>query len=170
MFTETTSIKLDSHAVRCLLPHRDVMALIDGVSQYEPTERRIIAFKRVANNEYATQGYFPQQPMFPPTLVVEALAQASGLMMNMERLEKEGVVLERLEDRSYLATLPEIPLSVLAESHIRQRALVFPGDTIFLEAKVAMQRAEFRYFKVEARTERGVVAAGNILLSYPSYM
>lgn len=170
MFETKTAIQLDAHAVRCLLPHRDTMALIDGVKCYEAGKRHIVAFKRVALNEFSVRGFFPDHPMFPPTLVIEALAQACGLMMNMERLETEGVVLERLEDRAYLATLPKIPLSVLAESHIRQRSVAQPGDTIDLQATVAMQRAEFRYFKVEARTERATLATGNILLSYPTYM
>jgi 3-hydroxymyristoyl/3-hydroxydecanoyl-(acyl carrier protein) dehydratase len=108
--------------------------------------------------------------MFPGTLVVEALAQASGLMMNIERLEKEGVIVPKLEEKETLASLPEIPLSVLAESHIKQHSLASPGETIFLQAAVAMQRAEFRYFKVEARTDSRIVATGTILLSYPHYM
>ncbi len=170
MFAEKTGIQLDAFAVRCLLPHRDVMALIDGVKDYQPEARSLLAFKRVPMNEFAMQGYYPNKPMFPPSLVIEALAQASGLMMNVERLAKEGVEVERLEDRSYLATLPEIPLSVLAESHIRHRTLALPGETIYLEAKVAMQRAEFRFFKVEARTEDRVLSTGTILLSYPTYM
>lgn len=170
MFATKEFITLDSHAVRCLLPHRDVMALVDGVKEYYPQARKIIAYKRVPMNEFAMQGYFPNFPMFPGALVIEALAQTSGLMMNVERLEKEGVIVEKLEDRQYLTSLPEIPLSVLAESHIRQHTIATPGETIFLQATVAMQRAEFRYFKVEARTETNVVATGTILLSYPTYM
>ncbi len=170
MFATKDYITLDAHAVRCLLPHRDVMALIDGVKEYYPQQRKIIAFKRVPMNEFAMQGYLPDSPMFPGTLVIEALAQTSGLMMNVERLEKEGVVVERLEEREYLSSLPEIPLSVLAESHIRQVSVATPGDTIFLQATVAMQRAEFRYFKVEARTDCNLIATGTILLSYPTYM
>lgn len=170
MFATKETISLDAHAVRCLLPHRDVMALIDGVQAYHPKQRKIVAFKRVPMNEFALQGTFAKLPLFPGTLVIEALAQTSGLMMNVERLEKAGVIIDKLEDREYLSSLPEIPLSVLAESHIRQIRLAGPGDTIFLQATVAMQRGEFRYFKVEARTDYGVVATGTILLSYPSYM
>lgn len=170
MFATKEYISLDSYAVRCLLPHRDVMALIDGVKEYYPQQRKITAYKRVPMNEFAMQGYFPAYPMFPGTFVVEALAQTSGLMMNVERLEKEGVIVEKLEERDYLASLPEIPLSVLAESHIRQLGIATPGETIYLQATVAMQRAEFRYFKVEARTDDKVVASGTILLSYPTYM
>ncbi|MCC6509580.1 MAG: hypothetical protein IT423_10760 [Pirellulaceae bacterium] len=170
MFATKNYISLNYQAVRCLLPHRDTMALIDGVKEYHPQDRMIMAYKRVPMNEFAMQGYLPIMPMFPGALVIEALAQASGLMMNIERLVKEGVVAERLEEPHYLTTLPEIPLSVLAESHIRQKSIATPGDTIYLEAKVAMQRAEFRYFKVTARTELTLVADGTILLSYPTYM
>ncbi len=120
----------------CLLPHRDVMALIDGVKEYYPQARKIIAYKRIPMNEFAMQGYFPNFPMFPGALVIEALAQTSGLMMNVERLEKEGVVVDRLEDREYLASLPEIPLSVLAESHIRQVTVATPARLSFCKLRL----------------------------------
>ncbi len=170
MFATKEFITLDSYAVRCLLPHRDVMALIDGVKEYYPQQRKIIAYKRVPMNEFAMQGYFPACPMFPGTLVIEALAQTSGLMMNVERLEKEGVIVEK-------TGRTRLPGIVTGNTVKRVSRKPHPpdycgnsGETIFLQATVAMQRAEFRYFKVEARTESNVVATGTILLSYPTYM
>jgi 3-hydroxyacyl-[acyl-carrier-protein] dehydratase len=165
------SVKLNAAACRGLLPHRDVMAMIDGVSWYAPAERHLRAYKRVATSEFAVRGHFPRMPMFPPTLVIEALAQASGIMMNMERMrDHSGVELLRLDEPDYLARLPPIPLSVLAESNIKHHSCVLPGDTLELEAKIAAQRQEFRYFKVVARVAERLVAEGTILLSFPSYM
>lgn len=164
-------IKLDARACRALLPHRDVMALLDGVHWYRPQSRHLMGFKRVATSEFACRGYFPRQPMFPPTLVIEVLAQTCGIMMNMERLrDQQGIDLLRLEDPAYVAQLPPIPLSVLADSNIKQHAQVFPGDTLQLEAKIAIQRQEFRYFKVAARVDDLLIADGTILLSYPNYL
>ncbi len=165
------SVTLDAAACRALLPHRDVMAFIDGVTWYRPQERHLQAFKRVATSEFAIRGHFPQKPMFPPCFVIEALAQASGIMMNMERMRDDnGVVLLQLDDPAYLAQTPPIPLSVLAESTIKQHGIAYPGDTLTLEAKIVMQRKEFRYFKVAARVGDHLIADGTILLSYPEYM
>lgn len=164
------TIRLDAVAMRKLLPHRHVMALLDSVEQYQPHVRRIRACKLVSSTEFALQGYLPRLPMFPPTLIVEALAQTCGIMMNMEKMQVEGIDLFRLQDRDYLLALPEVPLSVLAESHVRQHSIVEPGQTIRLDAHVALQRGEFRYFKVAASVDSRAIASGTILLSYPTYM
>jgi 3-hydroxyacyl-[acyl-carrier-protein] dehydratase len=168
--TEKRFVRIDSHGCRCLLPHRDVMALIDGVSVYTPEDRSLRAFKRIATNEFVLRGHFPRQPIFPASLVIEALAQACGIMMNMERMRDDHQVdLYRLDDRAYLETLPPIPLSVLADSSIKQYRQAYPGDTLGLEVKIAMQRHDFRYFKVAAKVEDLTIADGSILLSYPQY-
>ena len=164
------SIQLDSDAIRRLLPHRDVMALLDRIDDYHPESRTIVAVKQVPMNEFSVQGMRPGSLYFPPTLLTECLAQTSGIMMNMEGLQRLGVELRNLPDRAYRQTIPEVPLSVLAESHIKHEYLAQPGDTIYLHSKVAMQRAEFRYFQVSARTTDRALAKGTILLSYPSYM
>ncbi len=172
--TETTlelpSIQLDADAIRKLLPHRDVMALLDRIDEYHPESRTIVAVKQVPMNEFSIQSLGTDFIYFPPTLLTECLAQTSGIMMNMEGLQRLGVELRSLPDPAYRQTIPEVPLSVLAESHIKHESLAQPGDSIYLHSKVAMQRAEFRYFQVSARTTDRVLAKGTILLSYPSYM
>lgn len=168
--TDLKIVSLNSAGCRALLPHRDVMALIDGVTEYEPSERKLTAFKRVPTSEFSSRGYYPRKPMFPPSMVIEALAQASGLMMNVEKLvELHSIDPMQLDQPEYLAQLPEIPLSVLAESDIKQHTQVYPGDTIHLDTRIALQRKEFRYFKVAARVGETVVASGSLLLSYPAY-
>ncbi len=163
-------VRLDAAACRDLLPHRDVMALIDGVNWYNPMERHLSAFKRIATSEFSVRGYFPGRALFPRSMVIEGLAQACGIMMNMERMrDLNGTDLLRLDDVYYRRELPPIPLSVLADSTIKQYAHAGPGDTLEFEVKVSLQRQEFRYFKVVARVEDSVIADGTILLSYPSY-
>ncbi len=167
--TEPMPISLDFRAILKLLPHRDCMALLDSIEQYTPEQRTLTATKRVPMSEFAVQSLNARMIYFPPTLLTEALAQACGIMMNMEGLEREGVTLRRLPDPTYRATIPDVPLSVLAESHIKHESFAVPGETIYLQSKVAMQRAEFRYFSVAARTANRELAKGHILLSYPSY-
>lgn len=162
-------IQLDSDAIRKLLPHRDVMALLDRIDHYEPSKRQIVAIKRVPMNEFSMQnlgGWL----YFPPTLLVECLAQTCGIMMNMEGLERLGVDLQRLPDRAYRSTIPDVPLSVLAESHVKHESYAVPGDSISLQCKVTLQRGEFRYFEVKASVGDRQLSKGTILLSYPPYM
>ncbi|HBE69792.1 MAG TPA: hypothetical protein DDW52_16730 [Planctomycetaceae bacterium] len=165
------TICLSAAACRKLLPHRDVMAFIDSVPMYCPESRQLTAIKRIATSEFSVRGHFPRKPMFPPTFVIEALAQACGIMMNMERMRDQSQVeLLRLEDPEYLSRIPPIPLSVLAESNVKQRSIALPGDTLTLEAEITLQRQEFRYFKVAAMVGARQIADGTILLSYPDYM
>ena len=168
--SQLPSIQLDADAIRRLLPHRDVMALLDRIDEYNPEARTIVAAKQVPMNEFSIQSFGLNRIYFPPTLLIECLAQTCGIMMNMEGLQRLGVVLRNLPDARYRKTIPEVPLSVLAESHIKHESYAQPGDTIYLHSKVAMQRAEFRYFQVSARTTERELAKGTILLSYPSYM
>lgn len=168
--SDLPSIQLDGDAIRKLLPHRDVMALLDRIHDYHPESRTIVALKHVPMNEFSIQNFGPDRNYFPPTLLTECLAQTCGIMMNMEGLQKLGVELRNLPDPSYRQTIPDVPLSVLAESHIKHESFAQPGDSVYLHSKVAMQRAEFRYFHVSARTSERELAKGTILLSYPSYM
>lgn len=164
------SLSLDVSAITRFLPHRDVMALLDGIGEYWPEQRRLWAQKHVPMNEFTVQGFLPQYPCFPPTLVIEALAQTCGIMMNMEAITRTGADVFRFSDPEYRSTLPEVELSVLAESNIKHHSYAFPGETIKLNASVSLQRKEFHYFKVSAEVPGREISSGSIMLSYPTYM
>jgi 3-hydroxyacyl-[acyl-carrier-protein] dehydratase len=66
-----------------LLPHRYPFLLVDRVVEYEPT-KRLVAIKNVTMNEPFFQGHFPDYPIMPGVLVVEAMAQAGALIMLSE--------------------------------------------------------------------------------------
>ena len=65
--------------IKNLLPHRYPFLLLDRVVEYEANER-IICIKNVTINEQIFNGHFPATPVFPGVLIVEALAQASGVL------------------------------------------------------------------------------------------
>ncbi len=67
------------------LPHRYPFLLIDRIIEFEPT-KRLVAIKNVTINEPFFQGHFPGYPIMPGVLVVEAMAQAGGIIM-MPRLK-----------------------------------------------------------------------------------
>jgi 3-hydroxyacyl-[acyl-carrier-protein] dehydratase len=70
------------------LPHRYPFLLIDRVVEFEPT-KRLVAIKNVTINEPFFQGHFPGYPIMPGVLVVEAMAQAGGIIMMAEIPDRE---------------------------------------------------------------------------------
>ena len=70
---------LDIRRVMAALPHRYPMLLVDRVESLDP-EKGIVAIKAVTMNEQFFQGHFPGRPIMPGVLIVEALAQAAGVL------------------------------------------------------------------------------------------
>ena len=73
----------DIQEILGFLPHRYPFLLIDRVVEFEPT-KRLVAIKNVTINEPFFQGHFPGYPIMPGVLVVEAMAQAGGIIMMAE--------------------------------------------------------------------------------------
>ena len=78
----TEPFSLDHMTVRRLLPHRYPFLLVDRVVEFEP-HKRVLAYKNVTCNEPFFQGHFPGHPVMPGVLVVEALAQAGGVLTQL---------------------------------------------------------------------------------------
>jgi 3-hydroxymyristoyl/3-hydroxydecanoyl-(acyl carrier protein) dehydratase len=168
------SLALDSQLLRLIMPHRHAMMLLDGVSECAFTEQRLTGYKNVGANDPAVQGHFPDWPFFPPALLIEAMAQAAGCLMNLLYVLDHGITLDNLRDPSSLAgKLAKAPLpglSVLAESRVRQFDVAFPGDTIVLEARILSRRGELTAFAVQANVQERQIAAGEMILGYPPYV
>jgi len=71
------------------LPHRYPFLLIDRITEFEPT-KRLVAIKNVTINEPFFQGHFPGYPIMPGVLVVEAMAQAGGIIMMHEMEDRHS--------------------------------------------------------------------------------
>ena len=102
---------LDCSAIMSHLPHRYPFLLVDRVLEYE-SEKRILAIKNVTINEPFFQGHFPGHPIMPGVLIVEAMAQAGGLLL-MDRLDAQNQVV-------YFLGLDDV----------RFRRPVLPGDQL----------------------------------------
>ncbi len=74
---------LDIHQIMTILPHRYPFLLIDRVIEMEPT-KRLVAIKNVTINEPFFTGHFPGYPLMPGVLIVEAMAQAGGVLLLSE--------------------------------------------------------------------------------------
>ena len=83
--TETSSsviLPVDSAEIERLLPHRYPFLLVDRVVEFEK-DKRVLAYKNVTCNEPFFTGHFPGHPVMPGVLVIEALAQAGGLLTQL---------------------------------------------------------------------------------------
>lgn len=87
----TTPVKLpiDAEGIAGILPHRYPFLLVDRVVELEPG-KSIVAIKNVTLNEPFFQGHFPGHPVMPGVLIVEALAQASGLLIGLSGTHTRG--------------------------------------------------------------------------------
>jgi 3-hydroxyacyl-[acyl-carrier-protein] dehydratase len=108
----------DIQAILDFLPHRYPFLLIDRIVEFEPT-KRLVAIKNVTINEPFFQGHFPGYPIMPGVLVVEAMAQAGGVIMMAEipDREKKLVVFTGIERAKF-------------------RRPVTPGDQLRIEVQV----------------------------------
>ncbi|HEY5781144.1 MAG TPA: 3-hydroxyacyl-ACP dehydratase FabZ, partial [Lysobacter sp.] len=75
-------LPLDVTAIQAMLPHRYPFLLVDRVVEFE-AHKRIVAIKNVTINEPFFQGHFPGHPVMPGVLVIEALAQAGGILTQL---------------------------------------------------------------------------------------
>lgn len=106
------------------LPHRFPFLLVDRVIEFE-ADKRIVAIKNVTINEPQFTGHFPMTPVFPGVLIVEALAQASGILAFKSR--------NRTLDDGYIYYLAGTDKTKFKRS-------VVPGDQLRLEVEIVNLR------------------------------
>ncbi len=134
---------LTNKEIRELLPHRYPFLLVDKVIELEPG-KKIVAVKNVSINEPFFQGHFPEYPIMPGVLIVEALAQAAGLAV---------AVLE--ENKGKLGVFAGIEA-------MKFKNQVMPGDVLTLEAEILVSKLGVTKAKVKASVDGKVAAEGEI--------
>ena len=135
---------LDIGRVMAALPHRFPMLLVDRVEELVKDER-IAAIKAVTINEQFFQGHFPGRPIMPGVLIVEALAQAAGI------LAVESLGLAGSGKLVYF----------MAIDGAKFRKPVEPGVLLRLEAEFVQKRASVCKFAGRAKIDGQVVAEAN---------
>ncbi len=135
---------LDINEIKAILPHRYPFLLVDRIVEMEPD--RIVGIKNVTHNEPFFQGHFPNFPVMPGVLIVEAMAQAAGVL-----------VLKSIEDREKKLVL------LVAVENARFRRPVVPGDTLRMEMKVIKRKASVAKMAGVATVDGQVVAEAEVM-------
>jgi beta-hydroxyacyl-ACP dehydratase FabZ len=136
---------LDTSAIQEILPHRYPFLLVDKIVELEP-RIRIVGIKQVTINEYFFQGHFPEKPVMPGVLIIEALAQCGAIL-----------ALSEFEDRK-----SKIPFFSGIENG-RFRRPVVPGDTLTLEVTALRIGSKVQKMRGEAKVDGVLVAEAEIM-------
>ncbi len=131
--------------IRKLLPHRYPFLLVDRVVELEPL-KRIRAYKNVSQNEPFFNGHFPDRPIMPGVLIIEALAQAGGLIILLSRGEQEV-------HKFYMAKV----------ENARFSQMVVPGDRLDLEVTLKRQIRNVAFYHGVASVDGVEVASAEVV-------
>ena len=138
---------MDVNEIRQYLPHRYPMLLVDRVVELVEGES-IVAYKNITGNEDVFNGHFPDFPVFPGGLILEALAQASGILgfKTMDKKPQDGSI--------YLFA---------GIDNVRFKRQVVPGDRLTLESQVISAKRGIWKFACKASVDGEPVASADIL-------
>lgn len=146
MSEEKSTTILDSLAIQAVLPHRPPFLLVDRVIELE-IGKRAVGIKNVTINEYFFQGHFPQYPVMPGVLIIEALAQTGGIAL--------GTMEEYKGRIAFFAGI----------DNVRFKRQVKPGDTLRLEAELTQLRRSIGTASVLATVDGEVACKGDIMFA-----
>ncbi len=132
-----------------LMPHRYPFLLLDRILELTPNEN-IVALKNVTINEPFFQGHFPGMPVMPGVLIIEAMAQAGGV------LAQASVGPETKSDVIFLMSMDKV----------RFRKMVTPGDQLILEMKVLNFRKKVAKMAGKALVNDEVAAEAQLMAGF----
>ena len=135
---------LDINEIRKILPHRYPFLLVDRIIELEA--ERVVGIKNVTATEPFFTGHFPDFPVMPGVLIVEAMAQTAGVL-----------VLKSVPDRDSKLVL------LVAVENARFRKPVVPGDTLVMEMKVIKRKASVAKMAGTATVNGQLVAEAEVM-------
>jgi 3-hydroxyacyl-[acyl-carrier-protein] dehydratase len=121
--------------------------LVDRVVELVPGES-IVAYKNLSINEEVFQGHFPQDPIFPGVMLLEAMAQAAGILgfVTMNKTPEDGSI-----------------YYFVGADDLRFKRPCVPGDQVYLKAKIVSERRGIWKFDVSAEVDGQRCASATIL-------
>jgi 3-hydroxyacyl-[acyl-carrier-protein] dehydratase len=137
----------DINQIQKLLPHRYPFLLVDRVVEFVKGER-ILAYKNVSFNEPYFTGHFPQKPIMPGVLILEALAQAAGILAF-------GTLDVQAEDDSVYY--------LVGVDGARFKRPVEPGDQLMLDVRLSRHMRNIYKFQAVARVGEEMAAEAELM-------
>ncbi|MEM8560839.1 MAG: 3-hydroxyacyl-ACP dehydratase FabZ [Pseudomonadota bacterium] len=138
---------MDVDEIKQYLPHRYPFLLVDRVVELVPGES-ILAYKNLSINEPFFNGHFPGKPIFPGVMLLEAMAQAAGIL----GFKSKGKTVD--QGSMYLFA---------AADNLRFKRPCVPGDRVMLHAQLLSERRGVAKFDVRAEVEEELAASASIL-------
>lgn len=137
---------MDIRQIMEYIPHRIPFLLVDRILELVPNER-VVGLKNVSMNEPFFQGHFPDAPIMPGVLILEAMAQASGVLAAISTNQGEKGSL----------------MYFMGLDQVKFRKPVIPGDQLILELNVLKQRSKVMKLAGVAKVNDQIVAEAHLM-------
>jgi beta-hydroxyacyl-ACP dehydratase FabZ len=137
---------MDIQAIMQHIPHRYPFLLVDRILELE-RNKRVVGLKNVTMNEPFFQGHFPGTPIMPGVLILEAMAQTSGVLA-IASMDKVG---------------KKVLMYFMGLDQVKFRKMVVPGDQLIMELEVLKQRAKVMKLAGTAKVDGQVVAEAQLM-------
>jgi 3-hydroxyacyl-[acyl-carrier-protein] dehydratase len=143
--TDAPSLTLpfDYATIKRILPHRFPFLLVDRITEFEP-DKRVVGIKNISFNEHYLSPDSGNQPVLPPTILTEAIAQVGAIL-----------ILAKPENRERL-------IYFMGIDRVRYRRQVHPGDVVVIEATVRRLRSRMGVLRGVARVDGKIVVCGTM--------
>jgi len=136
---------LDINQILKVMPHRYPFLLVDRITEVDHEAKKIIGYKNVTINEPFFPGHFPERPIMPGVLIVEAMAQVGGLLLLNSDDYKEGKL-----------------VFFMAINNAKFRKPVIPGDQLMMEVTMTGKRFNTFAMSAKAYVDGGLVAEAEL--------
>ena len=146
--TTTPALPLEAADIMRIIPHRYPFLMVDRIVELEPG-KRVVGIKQVTANEPQFTGHFPDRPIMPGVLMVEALAQTAGVaVMTLDEYRGKLGLFAGIDD-------------------CRFKRMVVPGDTLRLEVTVEKLRGMFGRVRAVASVDGEVAVEATLSIIIP---
>ena len=151
-------IKLDIKEILNILPHRYPFVMIDRVLDLD--DNNIVALKNFSFNETYVQGHFPDNPIMPGVMMVEAMAQASAILATKfceKNMEMKNLLKYAARGTGILFT---------SADEVRFKKVIIPGDQLYIKSKLVRQARNLFDFESQIFVEERIVAEAKLKAIY----